>query len=459
VKLSTASNVEPAYAAALAAIPEPGEGGNRPGIGRRSQPSHLIVHPDCWTEIGELPPGVADLPGVEAHELQPVVVRVLQAEDRGSILRRDTAIESTPLTGTRTHRMARNAHVSFGHMTPLRTITSTAPIRICDNGGWTDTWVARRGKVFNIAVRPLVTVRIDVFPPGAREAPVVLNARNYDLRYAASLDSPEWGPHPLLEASFREIRPPGAADIEITIHSKAPAGASTGTSAAVLVALLGALDRLAGGRRGPREIAIAAHRVETVHLGQQQGIQDQLGSAFGGTNFIEVTEYPSAVVSPLPMSDSIRHELQRRLAVIYLGRPHSSAPIHELVMRTLERQGPDCAHLEALRTAAERARDAFLAGDVDALGLAMRDNTAAQAEMQAELVHRDAWRVIEIAAAHGAAGWKVNGAGGDGGSITLLSSARRSARRAMARAILQDNPSLVPIPIVISRQGLRVWEE
>jgi hypothetical protein len=29
----------------------------------------------------------------------------------------------------------------------------------------------------------------------------------------------------------------------------------------------------------------------------------------------------------------------------------------------------------------------------------------------------------------------------------------------MARAILQDNPSLVPIPIVISRQGLRVWEE
>ena len=344
-------------------------------------------------------------------------------------------------------------------MTPQHSILATAPIRICDNGGWTDTWVARRGKVFNIAVHPLVTVRIDVFPPGTREGRVVLNARNYDVRYAPTLESPEWGPHPLLEASFREIGPPGAADIEVTIHSKAPAGASTGTSAAVLVALLGALDRLAGGRRGPQEIAYAAHRVETVHLGQQQGVQDQLASAFGGANFIEVTEYPAAVVSPLAMPDSIRHELQRRLAVIYLGRPHSSAPIHELVMRTLERQGPDCAHLEALRSAAERARDAFLAGDFDALGLAMRDNTAAQAEMQAELVHRDAWRVIEIAAAHGALGWKVNGAGGDGGSITLLASARPGAKKAMVRAILQDNPSLVRIPIAISRSGLRVWSE
>jgi D-glycero-alpha-D-manno-heptose-7-phosphate kinase len=344
-------------------------------------------------------------------------------------------------------------------MTPSHSISATAPIRICDNGGWTDTWVARRGKVFNLAVRPLVTVRIDVFPRSTREAPVILDARNYGIRYAPELGSSTWGPHPLLEASFREIRPPETADIEVTIRSDAPAGASTGTSAAVLVALLGALDWLAGGRRGPQAIARAAHAVETVHLGQQSGIQDQLCSAFGGANFIEMTEYPYAVVSPLAMSDAIRHELQRRLALIYLGRPHSSWPIHERVVRDLEQQGPDCAHLEALRAAAERARDAFTAGDLDALGSAMRDNTAAQADMDADLVHRDAWRVIEIAAAHGAAGWKVNGAGGDGGSITLLANARPGARRAMVREILQDNPSLVPIPIVISRQGLRVWSE
>lgn len=341
-------------------------------------------------------------------------------------------------------------------MTP-RTIHATAPIRICDNGGWTDTWVARRGKVFNIAVRPLVAVRIDAFPSGTRDARVVLDAQNYGTRYAPALDAPTWGPHPLLEAAFREIRPPADVDIEVTIRSDAPAGASTGTSAAVVVALLGALDRLAEGHRTAQEIASAAHAVETVHLGRQCGIQDQLCSAFGGANFIEMAEYPRAVVSQLALSDPIRQELQRRLALIYLGRPHSSSAVHEKVVRDLERRGPDCAELDALRAAAESARDALLAGDFDALGSAMRDNTVTQAKLHAELVHGDVWRVIEIAAAHGAAGWKVNGAGGDGGSITLLSGAGRASKRAMVRAITQENPALVPIPIVISRDGLRVW--
>lgn len=342
-------------------------------------------------------------------------------------------------------------------MTAPSTIRATAPIRICDNGGWTDTWVARRGTVFNLAVRPLVGVRIDTFPAGTRDARVVLHAENYGVRYAPVLDAATWGPHPLLEAAFREIPPPGDVDIEVTIRSDAPAGASTGTSAAVLVALLGALDRLSHGRRTPQEIAMAAHAVETVHLGRQSGIQDQLASAFGGANFIEIAEYPRAAVTPLPLPAAVRRELQRRMGLIYLGRPHSSSAVHEKVMRNLEGKGPDCAELEALRAAAARSRDALLAGDLAALGQAMRDNTATQALMHPELVHRDAWRAIEIAAAHGAAGWKVNGAGGDGGSIALLADARPGAKRALLRAIVADNPSLVAIPIAISRDGLRVW--
>ena len=336
------------------------------------------------------------------------------------------------------------------------TITATAPIRICDNGGWTDTWVARHGKVFNIAVRPLVTVRVDAFPRGTRDARVVLNALNYGLRYVPAFNDGQWGPHPLLEAAFREISPPEDVDIEVTIRSDAPAGASTGTSAAVLVALLGALDGLTRGRRNAYEIAAAAHAVETVHLGQQSGVQDQLCSAFGGANFIEITDYPRAVVSQIPLRDAVRSELQRRMALIYLGRPHRSSDVHERVVRDLERLGPGCAQLDALRKAAARARDALVASDLKALGVAMRENTAAQAELHADLVHRDAWRIIEIAAAHGAAGWKVNGAGGDGGSVTLLSSARAGAKRALVREIVQDNPSLVPIPIALSRAGLRV---
>ena len=127
-------------------------------------------------------------------------------------------------------------------------------------------------------------------------------------------------------------------------------------------------------------------------------------------------------------------------------------------MRDLEREGPDCARLNTLRAAAERARDAVVAGDLDAFGQAMCDNTTAQAQLQRDLIPPDAWRAIAIAEAHNAAGWKVNGAGGDGGSLTLLASNQPGAKRAMVHAIMRDNPRLQRIPIVLSA-GLRVWDQ
>ena len=37
-----------------------------------------------------------------------------------------------------------------------------APVRICDLGGWSDTWFARRGSVLNIAVKPYVQCIVEV---------------------------------------------------------------------------------------------------------------------------------------------------------------------------------------------------------------------------------------------------------------------------------------------------------
>ena len=343
--------------------------------------------------------------------------------------------------------------------TPLRIITATAPIRICDIGGWTDTWVARRGLVLNIAVTPLVVVRIEVFPREARESRVVINAENYQLRYSPALEGSAWGPHPLLEAALRTMRPPDSADVEVTIRSDAPPGASTGSSAAVLVALLAALNRLAECDLTPQQIADQAHRVETDQLGGQSGVQDQLSSALGGVNFIQIAEYPRASVSPVDLPDETMQELERRLVLIYLGRPHSSSAVHERVMQKLERLGPDCAPLEALRHAASRAHDALRAADFAAFGRAMTDNTLAQGQLHPDLVHREAWRVGEIAVAHGAAGWKVNGAGGDGGSITVLCGSSSEAKDAMVKAIERESHAHRSIPIAVSRDGVRVCQE
>ena len=75
------------------------------------------------------------------------------------------------------------------------------------------------------------------------------------------------------------------------------------------------------------------------------------------------------------------------------------------------------------------------------------------------MVSTDADRIIEIAREHGAIGWKVNGAGGDGGSVTLLCGPQSEAKRAMIAEIEAENPLYKHIPIYLSRYGLRVWKQ
>ena len=341
-----------------------------------------------------------------------------------------------------------------------RVIHSVAPIRICDNGGWTDTWFAEHGQVLNVAVEPRAEVEIQVFPatPAGGRPRVWLCAENYGDSYAPALDASGWGPHPLLEAAIRRMGVPDDAAVKIGIFCRAPGGASTGTSAAVTVALIGALDRLRAGQMTLHQVADVAHSVEVDLLQQQSGIQDQLCSAYGGINWIQMDHYPRATVTPIDVPAAVWWELDRRLVLIYLGRSHSSSRVHEQVIAELEGAGPDTPRLQDLRAAALSARDALLAGDFAALGRAMTANTEAQARLHPALVSADAWRVIDIARDYGSLGWKVNGAGGEGGSLTLLGGPLSAARRAMVRAIEQENSLFRSVPVRLCRTGLTVWE-
>lgn len=340
----------------------------------------------------------------------------------------------------------------------LRHVHAVAPIRICDNGGWTDTWFAGHGKVFNIAVYPYVEVQMRVFARAGEQQRFTIHAENYGERYRLADPKGTYDKHPLLEAALDYMRIPQEVALELTIYSDAPGGCSTGTSAAVSVALIGALDCLTAGRLTPHEVAAAAHRIETELLKQECGIQDQLASAYGGICFIDMHQFPHAAVSRIEIPDALKWELESRLTLIYTGKAHSSSEVHRKVIRELEDAGPGCPKLEPLRRAAEQSRDALYAGDLEALGRAMIANTEAQAALNASLVGPAHQEIIAIAREHGAVGWKVNGAGGNGGSVTILSGPDYSTKRAIVRDIETANPNYRNIPIHLADYGLRVWE-
>jgi D-glycero-alpha-D-manno-heptose-7-phosphate kinase len=349
------------------------------------------------------------------------------------------------------------ASVERADRKPVRIINAWAPVRICDNGGWTDTWFARHGKVVNVTVSPGVDVQVTVASSANRAGCVILHAEDLGAPYTVDLGRPRDGPHRMLEAAIAASAIPPAADINITIHSEVPAGCSTGTSAAVMVALMGALNALRGGTLGALAIAGEAHRVEVERLGLQSGVQDQLAAALGGINFIEIDEYPRARVTPIEVADRVWWELDRRLVLVFLGRTHRSSAVHDLVIASLAAQGGVSPVLDRLRKAAEDTRAALVSGDFGALGHAMIANTEAQAELHPDLIGGEARALIGLARDCGAVGWKVNGAGGEGGSLTVLAPASASARRGLVAAINGNPPSRV-IPTVLSRSGLRVWD-
>ena len=284
------------------------------------------------------------------------------------------------------------------------------------------------------------------------------DAENYGERYVLDDTKSGWNRHPLLEAAIERMGIPEETTFHVTIFSEAPSGASTGTSAAVTVALIGALDCLTPGKLSPHEVAYTAQSVEVDMLHQQCGIQDQLCSAYGGINYIEMFRYPYASVSQIQVPNSIWWELERRLVLIYLGSSHSSSLVHEKVIKEMEDAGPECRQINDLRSTAETSRDALYAGDFKSLGQAMIKNTEYQRRLHSELISHDAQKIIDIANEHDAIGWKVNGAGGDGGSVTLLCNSLSYVKRAMIKAIEQENQLYKNIPIYLSRFGLRTWE-
>ena len=85
-----------------------------------------------------------------------------------------------------------------------RIINSVAPIRVCDLGGWTDTWFAKHGAVLNLGVYPYVQCQMTVQPSGNDGSKLTINAENYGVRYTIDLQDVVLGRHPLL-SHFSEL--------------------------------------------------------------------------------------------------------------------------------------------------------------------------------------------------------------------------------------------------------------
>lgn len=350
-------------------------------------------------------------------------------------------------------------------------MVARAPVRVADVGGWTDTWFGSPGRVCHLAVGPGVEVRASLADPSAAvvgESPVHLRAPDLgeDYRFlvlgVGGAEGSLPGRQPLMEHAIAEAveRARGCGtEIEVVVSSAVPAGASLGTSAAVAVAVLAALDELLGTPpRSPEALAAAAHEVETQRAGREAGVQDQWAAAFGGCGHVTINPYPTVrhrAILPDPHTEA---ELADRLVTVAFG-PHDSSAVHAEVIDAVIGCG-GAAHDQARRSLgrlaalADDAAVALEAGDIGAWASVLSEATETQRALHPALVGPAHQAAIDCARSAGVAGWKVNGAGGAGGSLTVVAQ-DPDASAVLAAELLAIEPTWDVLDLVPSR-GLTV---
>lgn len=306
-------------------------------------------------------------------------------------------------------------------------VHASAPVRTADAGGWTDTWFASTGAVCNVAIEHRARVTVRVRPTGLPEVRLRLAITGED--YAFVVDDPVLR-HPIIEGAIVALAPGGS--VEVDIDDSIEPGSGLGTSATVMVALVGALLCARGEALDPARVAALAHRLETA-TGKQSGVQDHWAAAFGGVSLLHV-DYPQVQRAAVPVDRGVAAHLDRVLHTVWFGQPHASSALHDEVIARLELEGAPVA-LDRIRAAASVAAGALAEGDLTRYGWALAENHEAIRLLHADLLSADADELSAIAVEHGARGWKVNGAGGSGGSMVVLGPSDRDADAALCEAI------------------------
>lgn len=158
-------------------------------------------------------------------------------------------------------------------------IRATAPLRISLGGGGTDLpsyYLGRGGCFIAMAINLSARVTVSAGNQG-------FGAAHYYAGRADEAASAEELSCALTRAALRR-HAAGVTGVSVHSRSDVPVGSGLGSSGAYLVALVAALEAMAGrpGAADPAFLAEAAFQIEAGDTGRHVGKQDQLTAAWGG---------------------------------------------------------------------------------------------------------------------------------------------------------------------------------
>ncbi|MBA7506949.1 D-glycero-alpha-D-manno-heptose 7-phosphate kinase [subsurface metagenome] len=329
----------------------------------------------------------------------------------------------------------------------MKVIYSRAPVRVCDIGGWTDTWFYKQGAVINFCVDLYSYIR--VVENNSNSINIIsenldLNAKIKDYRqieYDGILD--------LLKAAVKRMEIKSGLDIYA--RSDAPPSCGTGTSASIAVALIGALSKFSDKYLSSYQIAELAHKLETEELGLESGVQDQYAAAFGGINFMEIN-YPVVKISNIKVDNKRIFELESQMILVYFGSRSSSEMHLQVIENYKEGNESTIKAFDILKESAYEMVQAISSEDIHEVGEIMNKNWEAQKALHSMMTPPIIKKTEKLAFQNGAIGFKCNGAGGGGSAVIL---AEKGCEYDLKKALLKEKLKLLPCKL--NFKGLEIF--
>jgi D-glycero-alpha-D-manno-heptose-7-phosphate kinase len=314
----------------------------------------------------------------------------------------------------------------------MNSFRASAPVRLDLAGAWTDVapFATEEG---GVVVNAAIELRAN--------AEVILGGQGYRLRsddlddqleFATPQDFPRDGRLDLLKAALR-LSDPGPC--QLRTWSNAPPGSGLGSSGALDVALIAALDAARGIHRRHVTVAEEGYRLEALEAEHAGGKQDQYAAALGGFNRLDFGDH-GVGVTPLELNTAFAQDLARHTIVCYTGTSRVSGDTITRVMSAYQRG--DAQVVDALRTLvaiADQMTDALLTADLDAVGTLLGANWVQQQRLDPAMRTADMARLERAMASAGAIGGKAAGAGAGGSMFFVVADPDQAVAAALATGV------------------------
>jgi len=213
--------------------------------------------------------------------------------------------------------------------------------------------------------------------------------------------------NPLIREALVKFNVDRAVDLHL--FADIPSRTGLGGSSACCVGLCYAIRKLLGLSIDKKAVALDAIDIERNILDEAGGIQDQIWSAYGGLNSIEIEKGGSFHVKPLPVSEDFIGDFESSIFLVYTNTQRDTSQI----AASHDSQNSEEARL-SIKAIAKEAYGAFCSESIPSIGKLMMDSWNHKKRISNSICTPEIIEIEDFLLKNKIYGLKLLGSGGSG---------------------------------------------